>query len=158
LAQLPANEWTEELENKMKIKHPVILHVRGADYVSQKNSIGLLDQNYYRNALEKIPNSNAREIWVFTDDMNYARNLLKKVDYKFIYINQPNNISPLSILKVISRGSDFVLGNSTFAWWGAYFSRSAKRIVCPSPWFKALPSPQDLIPSNWLEVESSWVE
>jgi hypothetical protein len=60
--------------------------------------------------------------------------------------------SSAEVLKVMSLGKVFVISNSTFGWWAAYlagFEHNDVRTYYPEPWFKEIPQPEGLFPSNW---------
>jgi len=73
-----------------------------------------------------------------------------------------NEINPEGIYKghfdlcLISKCSDFIISNSTFAWWGAWLGENKdKKIVCPHPWYGETLShikTDDLYPDSWIKI------
>ena len=50
-------------------------------------------------------------------------------------------------------GSGYIIGNSTFSWWGAFLSYSpTPPTIAPTPWFIGLDNPRDLIPNEWMLI------
>lgn len=145
----------EILLNRMKTANPVVLHIRGGDYLTDKSGIGNLSENYFRQCLSEIAGKDD-EIWIFTDDRNHATKLLSNLSYNFIFIDQENLLSPFSALFLMSKAKRIIISNSTFSWWAAYFS-SNSQIYGPTKWFQKLSDPAYLIPGSWNRVPSEWL-
>jgi hypothetical protein len=149
------NSEIDEWLNRMKIANPVVLHIRGGDYLIDKSGIGNLGENYFKQCLSEIAGKDD-EIWIFTNDIKHASKLLAKLSYKFIFIDQDNLLSPFSTLLLMSKAKRIIISNSTFSWWAAYLS-SNSQIYTPTKWFEKLSDPADLIPSSWKRVPSEWL-
>jgi hypothetical protein len=149
------NSEIEILLNRMKTANPVVLHIRGGDYLIDKSGIGNLSENYFKQCLSEIAGKDD-EIWIFTDDRNHATKLLSNLSYNFIFIDQENLLSPFSALFLMSKANRIIISNSTFSWWAAYFS-SNSQIYSPNKWFKKLSDPAYLIPGSWNRVPSEWL-
>jgi hypothetical protein len=54
-------------------------------------------------------------------------------------------------------GSANVISNSTFSWWPAFLSQTSVATVCPSDWFLNMEQPLELIPNNWIKIDSDWL-
>jgi hypothetical protein len=147
-----------EYQKLAQIEKPLVVHIRLGDYVAEK-SFGIPSLNYYQNAIFGLyDRSTHKKIWVFTNDQSGALKLLPKeilLDVRWI----PNVAdSPAETLEVMRLGHDYVIGNSTYSWWGAFLSKNQQAtIVAPSPWFKESKEPSLLCPENWQRIEA-WPE
>jgi len=65
--------------------------------------------------------------------------------------------SPTATLQAMRFGRGYIIANSTFSWWGAYLSMTENApVYAPSPWFKGMRSPEDLLPPHWKIVDSNF--
>lgn len=145
----------EHFRNKAIHDVPLVVHFRLGDYKNEPE-IGLLPAEYYFRAIAEI--SKTREfgkIWLFSDEPEAA---LSKMPVEFKsqteMIQIPGNNDALT-LQVMRYGTGYVLSNSTFGWWSARLSHSNNpSVIVPDRWFKALPEPKGLIPSDWLRIRA----
>lgn len=155
----PSN-WFTELKINAEQTLPIIIHVRRGDYHEDVNSfIGVLGPNYYKNALNEV-RSKALDspIWVFSDDIESAKNVLNlRVNEKVNWIIAPSGTDPAEELAIMQFGGAHIIANSTFSWWGAYLSQSTKIVIAPKSWFKGQLEPLDLIPPHWKRLENDWL-
>jgi hypothetical protein len=153
------SDWYLEWKDKAINGKVVMLHIRLGDYLNKQNdSFGSLSTEYYKRALECLPVDLARnQIWVFSDDIDSARGILSKISgYDFVWIKPPPSTSPAESLLLMSFGAANIIANSTYSWWGAMLNNHKPVVLAPSKWFKLLEDPKDLIPENWIRIESSW--
>ena len=153
------SEWYRKFSAKAVLEKPIMLHIRRGDYTNPINSnFGLLSGNYYRRALEMLPEDvKLKPIWVFSDDPERAKETLKDLPrYNFLWINPPTSESAVESLLLMSLGSANIIANSTFSWWGAMLNTTGHVVIAPSKWFKSQEDPRDLIPDAWRRVESDW--
>lgn len=139
------------------IEKPLVVHVRLGDYKNEAN-FGIITSTYYSNAIKKqLQSKDYGSIWLFSDELESARNLLPMdINVKIRCIHEINN-SAAATLQVMRLGHGFVIANSTFSWWGAFLAenRDAK-VIAPKPWFQTSPEPADLIPPQWIRCDSGW--
>jgi hypothetical protein len=157
---LKPSEWYREFSAKAVLEKPIVLHIRRGDYTNPINSnFGLLSGNYYRRALEMLPEDvKLKQVWVFSDDPDQAKETLRDLkQYNFVWIEPPTSESAVESLLLMSLGSANIIANSTFSWWGAMLNRTGQVVIAPSKWFKSQEDPRDLIPDSWIRVESDWV-
>jgi len=74
-----------------------------------------------------------------------------------------NEVVPADIYKghfdlcLMSMCQDFIISNSTFAWWGAWLGKGeGKRVLIPTPWYGtglSHISTDDLYPDEWEKIE-----
>jgi hypothetical protein len=140
--------------NEIESSKPIALHVRRGDYVGN-SSTGLLSQAYYANSLELMA-SKGRDVWVFSDNIQEAREMLRGVSNpNWKWIDPLNLQSPSQTLYAMSMCPDIITANSTFSWWAASLNKTSN-VIAPQKWFANQDDPIDLISPKWIRVTSSW--
>ena len=101
----------------------------GQDYIDMGWQV--CSREYYLVGLEKIlQGQKGRKILVFSDCTNRIREEDWFAGYDIIYIEGCDSVEGLYLL---TQCKDFVIANSTFAWWGAYLAENAgKQIIAPA--------------------------
>jgi hypothetical protein len=154
------SNWFLQMRAIMKEERPIVIHVRRGDYVNLADDFGILGLEYYENALARIEEEDLDKkfsIWVFSDDVQKARNLLSNVSQrKIVFVDPPDNISVLESLLLMTGGSAHVIANSTFSWWAARLSETTQIVVAPKTWFRNREDPIDLLPPDWKLADSHW--
>lgn len=145
----------QEFRDLAEIERPLVVHVRLGDYLAE-NGFGTLDKTYYEKALAlALSTKDFGKIWLFSDDPQEA--LLRipmNLDIE-VRVMPDFGGSPAATLEAMRFGRGYVIGNSTFSWWGATLSYAFEPVVIyPSPWFKALDLPMDLVPLRWSSVDA----
>lgn len=108
------------------------VHIRGGDYRDAKG-IGLLDPSYYRRSIESLGITNGMDITIFTDDMDYADAIVRKLSLDG-QVQYSKTTSALEVLIEMSSSKSLIGSNSTLSWWAAFFSRSSNKVL-PSPFY-----------------------
>ena len=152
------SRWFQNLSLLALHDRPIIIHVRRGDYKKLSDIYGLLGMEYYSSALktvrEHLPNN---PIWIFSDDLNEAREILQPVlPIDANWISPPEGTDPVESLVLMSFGAGNIIGNSTFSWWGAMLNRHSVVTVAPKKWFRGMADPKDLFPKSWILVPSVW--
>jgi hypothetical protein len=129
------------------------IHIRRGDYLQHWETIGLLDDSFFEQGINTL-NPKGR-VFIFSDDAQPMLNGFEK--YKTILTTDLMVGHPVESLALMSKFKNIVISNSTFSWWAASLGRVDKNIVCPKPWYRSMKSPEDLIPNDWIKIESSWV-
>ncbi len=131
----------------------LVLHIRRTDYKNNPD-IGLLNAKYYAEALELISTRfEWRELWLFSDDLDEAVELVPLEYHDKVRRMKSENLTPVEVLAQMSIGDAYILSNSTFGWWAANLNEQVSTIVVvPQSWFKNLPEPKGLIPSDWIRL------
>jgi len=141
--------------NLIKDTKPVAIHVRRGDYVGNRTT-GILAREYYVNALEILEASD-REVWVFSDDIKAAQEMLgNKNRKKWKFADRDLFGTTAESLYALSQFSDLVIANSTFSWWAASLNQES-RVISPNKWFQNGDDPVDLISPKWISIDSKWV-
>jgi hypothetical protein len=144
--------------SRMREKQPIVVHIRRGDYVSLKNSIGVIGANYYANAIRffKTENPNV-PVWLFTDDLVGAESVIRGLDTQFDEIvSAQSDLRAAETMLLMSQGSSIVIANSTFSWWAAYLGNYNSDVIAPLPWYRTNTIKSELIPLKWQLAESVW--
>ena len=107
-----------------------------------KHSQTSLSCNYYMKAINHIKNvCDSSTFFVFADDPDMARSLLSGIDFagNVFYLSHHNR-TDLEDLFLMQLCQNFILSNSSFAWWGHWFSYALR------PYRKSLV----MMPENWM--------
>jgi hypothetical protein len=141
------------------LEKPLVVHIRLGDYKNEPN-FGLASKAFYEISVKTLWESNKfKKIWVFSDEPELAGSYFpEEFSPHLRWIPEILGSSALT-LEVMRLGRGYVIGNSTYSWWGAYLSRSKNPpVIAPDPWFRNLADPIDLVPSRWRRVKYSVTE
>lgn len=129
----------------------VAMHVRRRDY----GHMGLCRNSYYIAAIEHLRSNHPdAELFVFSDEPNYTRHLLNSRGLAFTPVASGSDLGDLYLMSLCRH---FVISNSSYSWWGAWFgemcgAKPGGLVVAPKEWvtIDATPSP---CPARWLQLE-----
>ena len=142
------------------IERAVVVHARRTDYLKNDWNIsfhGPLDYSYYNAAMghyaEKIQNPH---FILFSDDPSYwdVSKLPQLQNTAFSVVTEQD---PTIALMLMSECKNFILANSTFSWWGAWFAErriGATHVIAPLRWFGPA-GPQmyeDIYETSWIRM------
>ncbi len=138
-------EWAEKIRSAHA---PIILHARKTDYTG--SGFANLSERYYEEALthfdEECP------VFAFSDDISWLQKTLKRP----ITIVSGNGLTDYEELMLMSLGTNFIIANSTFSWWGAWLSQvKGKKVVAPKQWFTSKwwhRANRDVVPESWTRI------
>jgi FkbM family methyltransferase len=124
----------------------VALHLRRRDYAH----MGLCKDSYYLAAIENLKlNHPDAELFVFSDEPNYARHLLLSAGHAHTPVASGSDLGDLYLMSLCRH---FVIANSSYSWWAARFGEhKGGTVICPKEWttVDATPSP---CPARWVQV------
>ncbi len=147
-----------DLKNEADELNPVIIHFRFGDYLEEE-LFGIPSIKYYESAVEAINSFSTtnRHFWVFSDEIEKARESINLLGIESVRYFNSDQFSPSETLEVMRFGSDFIIANSTFSWWAAFlrYNRGG-RVISPTPWFKRMSGPNDLVPESWIQLPSQF--
>lgn len=114
----------------------VALCVRRGDYHKNPH-LGVLPSKYYKKALSKILwLQSVEKIVVFCDSREETVKFLESNEIPYHEVNLKENA--LEALRDLSNCSIIIAANSTFSFWGSYFSKSVSYF--PDPFYLSQPS------------------
>jgi hypothetical protein len=143
----------KELVKLSKIENPIIVHIRLGDYRNEPN-FGIPTTNYFVDAIHRIRSKGHKgRIWLFSDEISEAESLLRPFFNDMRCIDNVDN-SSASTLEAMRLGKAYVISNSTFSFFGATLSHTVNPLViAPSPWYLNMPTPVDLLPPDWEQMD-----
>lgn len=143
-----------EFKELAKKETPLIVHIRLGDYLQESN-FGVLSREYYDRALSSMTsNYKFGKIWVFSDDIENAKSFIPHRFMALCRWMDDKNDSACKTLEKMRLGSGYVIGNSSFSWWGAFLThKMSAPTIAPHPWFTGMRQPIELLPSTWMTVE-----
>jgi hypothetical protein len=135
----PNIDGIDELLGRIKSSTSVCLHVRRKDLVSSplySKLIGALPIDYYQKAIQFISNTlQSPTLFVFSDDMDWCRNNLNFYNDIVFVENHLAGKKSEGHFYLMRQCQNFIISNSTFAWWAAYLGSNAKKtVVYPKKW------------------------
>lgn len=141
----------------LKTEKPLIVHIRLGDYLSE-SGFGIPGAHYYENAITtQLASSSYEKIWLFSDSPEMAVAYLPDTLQVPVRVVDSTKLSSAETLELMRYGAGYVIGNSTFSWWGAFLSHSKEpKVIFPQPWFKHLVSPNELIPPRWESLDANF--
>lgn len=131
----------------------VSLHVRRRDYVDHP-VMSALTPAYYHRALQLLMSTTeVRHIYVFSDDIGWARRELG-IGLPMTYISEVESRTAETDFFLMSRCHHHVTANSSFSWWAAWLgANTGGVVVSPRDWFRdPTVDTSDLRPPGWYVV------
>lgn len=148
-----------EIEKKLLEGNVVSIHVRGGDYINnRKDNIlfgGICTLRYYENAIKYMKKHLKNPAFlVFTNDQEYAIQLLKNESFKIVNWNTGKN--SFRDMYLMSLCKHNIIANSSFSWWGAWLNKNESKIVIsPNKWFNNnYINQEQIVPKSWIRVDS----
>ena len=149
--------------DKIKLKYvslftkPVLfISIRRGDFVNHKDYFQL-PISYYLNALHThFPDYKNYNLFVTSDDSAYCNFHFSSLKNVFF----GSNISAIEQLIIASLSHDFIISNSTFSWWCAWFGESnSGKIIRPQSNFTLQKNEEsndkDYFPERWIKYDHS---
>jgi hypothetical protein len=155
LKTVPVSDWAKSTISAAKVSNPILCHIRRGDFLKLQDLFGVLNYKYYLDAIDELRSTGVRNpVWVMTDSpTEISPEFLEKAGAELIL--EPAHTLTTDTFAVMQACNSFIISNSTFSWWAAYAS-NATNVIAPKPWFKSMAEPIDLIPENWIRIQSSW--
>lgn len=148
-------------------KKTIAVHFRIGDYIGLIENHPIQLPEYYDNAFKYIESKleNIRSdynILYFCQksDNELVNKYIKYINEKRLYnfVKVSDDIEDWKQLLIMSLCDNFIIANSTFSWFGAYFSNK-QVVLYPSIWFgNGLKhhNTKDICPERWIKIPSKY--
>jgi hypothetical protein len=143
----------QSLESEISRISPIVVHVRLGDYLNEGH-FGVPSEDYYLEAIARINLKRSRDIWLFSNDESSLRSCFPNLVRASSAVVGDDGLNSVETMELMRHGSALVIANSTFSWWSATlrYDKSAA-VFAPSPWFRGMPEPRDLLPIDWIRLD-----
>ena len=142
--------------NKINFEKSICLNVRRTDFVNNPEH-NIVNMEYYKKAIQKIQNiiGNDVELYIFSDDLEWCKNNFSFIDKKYFIEHNLAGYKFYNYLYLMSNFKNFIIPNSSFAWWAAWLSKkNDKVIIVPEKWSGLVNHKFiDIIPQNWIKIQ-----
>ena len=160
LRKIKLKDYSTEIsryQSLSELEDPLVVHIRLGDYIDNPK-FGIPSEKYYLRGLEKLWESKKyKKIWIFTNDQSSAEKIFPSEFLEYARWIPEVEGSASKTLEVMRFGKGYLIGNSTFSWWGARLSYAMNpAVIVPNPWFAEADVPIDLIPSDWEELSAGY--
>ena len=140
---------------KISLLNSICVNVRRTDFINNPEH-NVIDIEYYKNALKKFSKliGDDFEIYIFSDDLKWCKE-------NFSFFKRTNYVEHdyagnkfYNYLYLMTNFKNFILPNSSFAWWAAWLSQKKKKIVvAPNKWSGLIPKNMyDIVPNDWIKI------
>lgn len=117
---------------------------------NEKKYLNICDSDYYSNAILKMNSlaENCRFI-VFSDDIELAKSFFAKANAVF----EPDGLTIPEKIIAMTSCSNYIMCNSTFAWWIQFLSQNKNKIVLSKPsWTIDKKIKNELVLKDWIKI------
>lgn len=139
----------------INIEDSVCLNVRRSDFINNPEH-NTTDNNYFKEAVDLIENKKGKELqfYIFSDDIEWCKKNLKFIKNKSIVSHKFAGKKFFNYLYLMSNFKNYIIPNSTFAWWAAWLSRhDNKLVIAPKKWSGLYDNDKiDIVPSDWIRI------
>ena len=140
--------------NDIRMTNSVMLNIRRTDFLNT-DFHGVMGLEYINKSTEllesKIDNP---KYFIFSDDIEWCKENIKLNN--MVIVNHSYKGDRFSYyLQLMKECKNFIIPNSSFAWWSAWLSDSPNKIViAPKRWLTdETIDTSDLIPSDWIRIK-----
>ena len=148
-----------EFTCKINKEHSVCLNVRRADHMLfDKKEFDVVDFAYYKKAInyfKTILSPNVK-FYIFSDDLEWCKKIFKNIKNIEIVDYSYSGNKFYNYLYLMTNFRNFIIPNSTFAWWAAWLStKKNKIVVAPKRWSGKLSMNKiDILPNKWIKISN----
>lgn len=154
------SENGKELAEKIRACQSVCVAIRRNDYVSFQKNIdffGVLPLSYFQQAIHLMKvRIKDPFFFIFTDEIEWCRKNFTLTENVFFVTADYNGERYIEKFQLMTLCKNFIIANSTFAWWPAWLnSNPAKVVIAPKNWVtnkKWNENANNLMPDHWIRI------
>ncbi len=168
-AGLSKKSWIDDQISQGK--YLILIHVRRGDYATNPHANkfhGLIDSKYYKQAVQRIAseytyiNRSNTTFVISTDDESWTKEnvegWINMNGFQTFWISD-SQIPDYEEIHLMSLCHHYIIANSTFSWWPAWLSSTAKDkglkkiVVAPRKWVSNPKiDTRDVVPEEWIRI------
>lgn len=150
----PHDDINMQFSSEIADSNAVAVHVRRGFYLEPtltRNRMVIDSSDYYYKAFDVVSQQVENPVfYVFSDDIEWAKNNLK--GRKFVFVSHNKGANSYLDMYLMSLCKHFIIANSAFSWWPAWLSSNENKIVVlPKPWVRELDC-ASIYPKSWLAI------
>ncbi len=140
---------------KISSSNSICVNVRRTDFINNPEH-NVVDIEYYKEAINKFKKlkGDNLELFIFSDDLDWCKenfSFFKKTNYvEHDYAGKKF----YNYLYLMTNFKNFIIPNSSFAWWGAWLSqKNNKIIIAPKKWSGLIAENKyAIVPEEWIKI------
>lgn len=144
-----------EFLSKINFSKSICLNVRRTDFINNPEH-NVVNINYYKNSLNKIGDKlgNDFSVYIFSDDLDWCKKNFDFINKKHFVEHNFAGYKFYNYLYLMTCFKNFIIPNSSFAWWGAWLSNHENKIImAPKKWSGLVDEKFiEIVPSNWIRI------
>lgn len=127
-------EESKKFYKKNSIKKSVSIIVRRGDFLLYPDCHPVCSLDYYKSCIDFFGD---RQFVIISDDIEWCKSQEIFNGNNFYFVEEQNKfLKSVYDLCVSSLSDDFIISNSTFAWWISWLGKNKdKKVFAPDPWF-----------------------
>tara|TARA_E500000178_G_scaffold345401_1_gene395187 strand:+ start:778 stop:1674 length:897 start_codon:yes stop_codon:yes gene_type:complete len=150
------DQKNKDILEKIDFSNDVCLNIRRTDHLNSKE-LNVISLDYYNNSINYFLKKNSdRKFYIFSDDIKWCKE--KYTDQEKFKIIEHNYAGKRfkNYLYLMTQFKNFIIPNSTFAWWGAWLSKkNNKTVIAPKKWSGIDPESEIDTPlDEWIRIEN----
>ena len=152
-SQISEGTPEHEILKKIKSNKSVAVNIRRTDYLNTDYH-GVMGKEYVDAGMSILENGGEKlHYFIFSDDIEWCEQNLK-YENSTIVGHEYKGKKFGTYQQLMSECENFIIPNSTFAWWAAWLNENPnKRVIAPKKWFTdGNINTEDLIPKNWERI------
>ena len=147
----PLSVEAKTLIEQIDGSNAICVHVRRGDYVG---TVDLLEEAYYRRGISYLRTLvGHQKAYIFSDDIAWCQRKIESAQNDVIVL--PKHFAgndEAHDMALMGSFRNFVVANSTFAWWAVWLAgERVRHVVSPSPW--SLLRDSDFVPEKWIKID-----
>lgn len=166
-----AQEAKEKIQKLSDVTDVVLIHVRRGDYITNQHAHahhGFTGVQYYTEAIhtllskiKSVATKNIPHFILASDDVVWTKEHIIPLlgNMQYTVLSEEFRMPDYEELYIMSCCTHFIIANSTFSWWAAWLSDTAKKmgkekiVIGPKQW-TANPSvdTRDVLPKDWIHI------
>jgi len=140
---------------KINFSKSVCLNVRRTDFINNPEH-NIVNINYYKNAISKINDMIGPDlkVFVFSDDLDWCKKKLTFIPNKEFVEHDFAGYKFYDYLYLMSSFKNFIIPNSSFAWWACWLSKQKDKLVLtPEKWSGLVDEKKiEIVPTEWIRI------